>query len=220
MGLLLNVPYSEKDEAKVLGARWNPDLKKWYAPSPQKYPLFYKWMDLPSDEVRVIVIDYFYIVEGIRTCFKCGKKTKVVCFGVEKIYEVLNPDEYGDDIELFHYYSDKIHLIPSLPNTCFANEFWDYMKTNYHFYQDYSKQGGTYKANHCHFCNSIQGEFHLFCEPDSPFFINNGNDAAKLTLHKIHLKNDIITGDIVAGENPYDSLIKPYAKIINTDLSL
>jgi hypothetical protein len=26
----LNVPYSEKDQAKKLGARWNPEKKKWY----------------------------------------------------------------------------------------------------------------------------------------------------------------------------------------------
>lgn len=25
--LLLNVPYEEKDEAKSLGAKWNPELK-------------------------------------------------------------------------------------------------------------------------------------------------------------------------------------------------
>lgn len=28
----LAVPYSEKDTAKALGARWNPTVKKWYAP--------------------------------------------------------------------------------------------------------------------------------------------------------------------------------------------
>jgi hypothetical protein len=26
----LRVPYSEKDEAKALGARWDPSIKKWY----------------------------------------------------------------------------------------------------------------------------------------------------------------------------------------------
>ena len=30
--LLINVPYSEKDEAKALGAKWNPDEKSWMAP--------------------------------------------------------------------------------------------------------------------------------------------------------------------------------------------
>ena len=29
------VPFDEKDSAKTLGARWNPDLKVWYAPTPE-----------------------------------------------------------------------------------------------------------------------------------------------------------------------------------------
>ena len=35
--LYLNVPYIEKDEAKNLGARWDPQRKKWYAPDYHKY---------------------------------------------------------------------------------------------------------------------------------------------------------------------------------------
>ena len=30
MSLIIDVPYAEKDEAKSLGAKWNPNLKKWY----------------------------------------------------------------------------------------------------------------------------------------------------------------------------------------------
>lgn len=28
--LYLEVPFKEKDEAKRLGARWDPNMKKWY----------------------------------------------------------------------------------------------------------------------------------------------------------------------------------------------
>jgi hypothetical protein len=31
--LYLNVPFMEKDVAKNLGARWDPQKKLWYAPS-------------------------------------------------------------------------------------------------------------------------------------------------------------------------------------------
>ena len=31
--IYLNVPYDEKDEAKKLGARWDPGCEKWYIPS-------------------------------------------------------------------------------------------------------------------------------------------------------------------------------------------
>jgi len=26
----LKVPFSQKDEAKAMGAKWNPDKKRWY----------------------------------------------------------------------------------------------------------------------------------------------------------------------------------------------
>ena len=29
----LSVPFSEKDEAKQLGARWNPERRIWYVPA-------------------------------------------------------------------------------------------------------------------------------------------------------------------------------------------
>ena len=30
--IYLNVPYEEKDAAKKLGARWDPEQRKWYIP--------------------------------------------------------------------------------------------------------------------------------------------------------------------------------------------
>lgn len=149
MGLLLNVPYAEKDEAKALGARWNPEIKKWYAPSPYKYPNFYKCMGLPT--------------------------------------------------------------------SCIPPGLWKYIDETFHFHEGYSKQGGTYRANHCHFCGAIQGEFYLFAEPDSPFFINSPSDASQLVLYKFHLKNDLILGDVINGDSPCDAFIKPNAKIIETN---
>ena len=29
----INCSYNDKDEAKLLGARWDPDVSKWYIPS-------------------------------------------------------------------------------------------------------------------------------------------------------------------------------------------
>jgi len=42
---LLNVPYSEKDEAKKLGAKWNPRVKKWFVPAGVNTRPFLKWID-------------------------------------------------------------------------------------------------------------------------------------------------------------------------------
>lgn len=41
--LFLNVPYAEKDEAKALGARWNPAKRRWYVPDGVATAAFAKW---------------------------------------------------------------------------------------------------------------------------------------------------------------------------------
>lgn len=41
--LFLNVPYAEKDEAKALGARWNPTKRRWYVPDGVATDAFAKW---------------------------------------------------------------------------------------------------------------------------------------------------------------------------------
>lgn len=41
---VLKVPYAEKDEAKALGARWNPTRKSWYVPDGVAVEPFAKWL--------------------------------------------------------------------------------------------------------------------------------------------------------------------------------
>ena len=40
----LNCPFSEKDECKALGAKWDPHVKKWYVPEALNINNFAKWM--------------------------------------------------------------------------------------------------------------------------------------------------------------------------------
>ena len=40
---ILDVPFHEKDEAKELGAWWDPELKKWYVPVGKDVALFERW---------------------------------------------------------------------------------------------------------------------------------------------------------------------------------
>lgn len=43
-GLTLEVPFAEKDQAKALGARWNPEIKKWFVPDGVEKEKFSKWI--------------------------------------------------------------------------------------------------------------------------------------------------------------------------------
>jgi hypothetical protein len=42
-GVILEVPFKEKDEAKRLGAWWDPDLKKWFVPQGKDPRPFIRW---------------------------------------------------------------------------------------------------------------------------------------------------------------------------------
>jgi hypothetical protein len=43
--MFLNVPYAEKDQARELGARWNPTRKRWYVPDGVASEPFARWLD-------------------------------------------------------------------------------------------------------------------------------------------------------------------------------
>ena len=205
MSLLLNVPYAEKDEAKKLGARWNPELKKWYVESRKDYYKFKKWILGEFDEAYILC-DYFYIVEGIHTCFKCRNKTKVIGFGVKSYFEVYD-DEAG-----FDYVNDEIHIVPHIEPL--EETLLDELKKQYGYYEDYSKMAGmTYLLNHCSNCKMKQGDFFLFGEVDSPFFLENVDKVKQLTLRKIPLRNDLIANIDVRCSST-DWMIERYAKSI------
>lgn len=50
----IEVPFAEKDEAKMLGALWEPTVRKWYVPTGMNRKLF-RWADalLPREMCTV-----------------------------------------------------------------------------------------------------------------------------------------------------------------------
>lgn len=63
----------------------------------------------------------------------------------------------------------------------------------------------------------IQGDFYLFGEVDSPFFIDSEERAWKLKLYKVPLKNDIIVeADIGWGST--DWMIEAFAQSIDLNM--
>jgi hypothetical protein len=50
----LKVPFKEKDEAKSLGARWNPEGKHWYVPIGIDATPFEKWLDGALPQAPVV----------------------------------------------------------------------------------------------------------------------------------------------------------------------
>ncbi|WP_298624347.1 DUF5710 domain-containing protein [uncultured Zoogloea sp.] len=49
MKTYLRVPFAEKDEAKRLGARWDPAKKLWYVQSVPNLAAFERWLPAQGD---------------------------------------------------------------------------------------------------------------------------------------------------------------------------
>ena len=74
----LKVPFSEKDEAKHLGARWDANLKVWFVPEGVSPDAFSRWLpDVPDINIQS---DSYFIAETKEVCWKCAEQTHVYGF--------------------------------------------------------------------------------------------------------------------------------------------
>lgn len=76
----LDVPFSQKDEAKALGAKWDRVKKIWYVPDGVNPEPFAAW--LPGVDRSDPSAPYIYLVLGKRECWKCHEQTTVAAFGI------------------------------------------------------------------------------------------------------------------------------------------
>lgn len=210
MALLLNVPYQEKDSAKALGAKWNPELKKWYVQNYQDYPKFIQWID-DVGEHSIIICDHLYLIIGKRYCWNCKKETRVIAFGVDNYYSIFRNDDWNE-IDISYEEDDDIRIASSIEPM--PSNLLSYIQKEFNYKNTYSNMKNTaYLANCCDYCDSLQGEFYLYQEVNSPFFIDSIEKAEELTLHKIPLKYDILTLDTLAYSTT-DEFIGSYSHII------
>ena len=154
MNLLLNVPYAEKEDAKGKGARWNPELKKWYVDDISKAPDIEKW--IPDFN---ILCSKIVIFEMDRACWKCMQNTLVVCLASDLSFAPEDQYKENKNLQLFSY-------IKNMPEALQIH-----LKAKYDYSPSYSKQiDETYFMNHCNYCNSVQGDNYLHEIPEDAFY--------------------------------------------------
>lgn len=180
--LYLNVPYSEKDIAKNMGAKWNPKERKWYITKYRDYAKFYDWF--PYDG-GTIILNNIYLLVGQHHCFKCKKTTRVISFGIKNYL-------YIDDDYTEIYLNEKIKIagiIDPIPPKILT-----YITNKYNFKKRYSQTTGLNEYNNCcDNCDTLQGRYFLYQEVESPFFITSENDLKNLEVYSFPLENDFIT---------------------------
>jgi len=184
MQLLLNVPHIDEDEVKSLGAKWNTEFEKWYVPDKSNYHKFSKWFNNPN--TNLIICDHIYVVVGEQECFKCNNTTSVISLATDSFFEIENGE--------MSYIEGDLYLIEDV--YCIPNSISKYLSEEYKFNYGHSKTtNSNYYGNHCDVCGVLQGNFYLYCEPDSPFFMDDVEKVKNLKLFKISLKCDLeLTG--------------------------
>ena len=60
MATFLNVPYSDKDIVKEMGAQWDADARKWFVPRGLNTALFAHWTPVPDRMIRVDTVNGVY----------------------------------------------------------------------------------------------------------------------------------------------------------------
>lgn len=197
----LNVPYVQKEEAKELGARWDPEVKKWYYEGDIVNIIkFAKWLfpDDPNCEEVQIVFNTIYIVESTRKCYRCQKATKVIGLGVgphlqvwrdtvdgKWIYEMSDVSNMEEQQEIQSH--DNISLAWVDDERKIPPLILKYLKENYNVGMGRSKIAGRNFANHCQHCGTIQGNNYLFAESESPLSVFEEGEKLKKKVEKMRI---------------------------------
>lgn len=194
MSLFINIPYNEKDEAKKLGAKWNPNVKKWYVTDRRNYCRFSKWI-LRDCEDALIVFNNIYIIEGEQRCWKCKRTTKVIGLGIRE-HLIINENTEISDLQDC-YTESNIHLAWADNEDSIPPKLLRYLKEHYFVKTGYSKTlGEKCFANHCMYCQSLQGNYFLFQEVESPLSTMAESNTLiermqKLKIYSIPIADDL-----------------------------
>lgn len=173
------MPYEEKEEVKNRYAKWDPVKKKWYATNPNYYFRFTRWL-----YGEAVAQNKVYIAVGHRNCWRCKDITKVYALAVKG--EDLIDLVYGTDNFLKETGYDMA-IIPI--NYRLPNDIRVYLESNTTCEDRYSRTvNSNYFANICEHCNSLQGNFFVYDEVDSPF---KGIEKSPSQFIEFELENDI-----------------------------
>jgi len=157
IGIRLNVPFSEKEEAKSLGAKWDAVEKTWYLPFESGKENIAQWLDetsLVSKNIKAKsknLIRYYMQIRSGYPCHKCGHKMNIIAS--------FNKPPKNPENTKTHEYA----LVWSRPKSFvkFASTISIPMK-----FTSTSVVKTPYALHSCPKCNIVQGDFYMFEDKD------------------------------------------------------
>ncbi len=173
MKTYLEVPFSEKDEAKNLGARWDAQERKWYVPEHLHADAFSRWLTHAEESSQILVAP-IWLMRSEENCWKCGHLSAVFCIASQGVVDIEDGGPYRVENSGVIFISDlesiDVRIEPLL-------------KTHATRYRpDFSKtQGMRLWMNHCEKCGIKMGDFFMHQEPGGAFFPTTPSEEARLS---------------------------------------
>lgn len=181
--VFLDVPFVEKDEAKALGARWDPAARRWFIPGGHDSSRFARWLpghagfavkpaELGSNPAGTVAA----AVVGLhRTCYRCGAAITSVVGVLVPPDLSLDPSGFIDLESCARAIADAFNDAPErtrcrigrlLPRT-----------------SRILPEG--YVANGCFECDAIQGSFPL--QEELTGYLAGGGGYERLIVAEVEL---------------------------------
>ena len=186
----LDVPFSHKEEAKALGAKWDRTKKIWYVPSGVNPEPFAEW--LPGVDRSDPSAPYIYLVLGKRECWKCHKETSVAAFGIpyrtddDKGIAIAHAPNEAGHITIDTANANALAIVPALG--CVPGEIRDYLSKRCGYKPVGARASKAPSlGNTCTSCNALQGSRYLFEEPSSPFALTAINKLPALEFVRVEV---------------------------------
>lgn len=168
-------PYEDRDEILRLGAKWEFSNWRWCVEDRENYAKFSKWLE------GSMISDELFILGAEVGCPDCGKKTEVAALAVGKYTENFENKVYGEN---------ELNILYGFENI--SGGLAEYLVKNFpvkkRFYEPY---GYKYLVNGCKKCDKIISDESLFCEENSPFFINSEKKVNNLKIVKVNFEGDV-----------------------------
>lgn len=91
--IYIDVPYAQKDDAKLLGARWDADVRRWYITDKQDALLFSKWLGGSVRSLPLVIGDRITLRDFLSTNY--GTTSASLTFKSARAFGIPYPLESG-----------------------------------------------------------------------------------------------------------------------------
>jgi hypothetical protein len=177
----LQIPFTEQEAAKRLGACWDPHQQVWFVPAGVDVAPLRKWLAAPLDP-NIRAASYF-LATATHDCWHCAARTPVIAIVLPAGHEVFYAED--DPADDFWELAQQPTLLSYITDLA-APVALRLRRHTPHYAVDFSQTTqSSYWMNHCAHCASKLGDFATHDTPGAGFTPVTSEQAAEICLEEI-----------------------------------